>query len=87
MTYHSKNLGRCLTEYKHVNYNDLEMQCQLFFTVSQFRDIRGMPFQRIEELGIRLTNEIPKCSQGMGVYGVMPDKTIIKLIEIVDSSD
>jgi hypothetical protein len=86
MKYTSKNVGRCLTEYKLTNYDDVVKECVLFFSVTQFRNVTGFSLQRIEELNIRIVDK-PCCGSGMVSYGVKSDKSIIKLMEIIDSSD
>lgn len=86
MKYVSKVVGRCLTEYKLTDYNEQVKECRLFFRVSQFQSIDGMDFKRVEELGFRMDN-VAYCGSGQKLYGVKDDRTIVKLMEIIDSSD
>lgn len=87
MKYTNKEIGRCLTEVKLVNFEQVATECVLFFTVPQVRNVDGFTFKRLEELNIRMTSDMPKCGHGQKLYGVQSDKSIVKLMEIVDSSD
>lgn len=83
----SKILGKGLTEYKHKSFNDLEDQCQLFFTCSQFRSLEGKSFEELEAMNIPFVTCMPKCGSGQKVFGILHDRTVVKLIAIIDSSD
>lgn len=87
MKYTSKQIGRCLTEYRIENLDEMIAKCKLFFAVPQYRNVDGFDLLRIEELNIKTVNEMPKCGHGQKVYGVLEDRTIVRLVEIVDSSD
>lgn len=87
MQYESKSIGRCLTEYKLKDFDAVVSKCKLFFAVPQYRNVDGFDLFRIEELNIKTTNEMPRCGHGQKVYGVLEDRTIVRLVEIVDSSD
>lgn len=87
MKYESKSIGRCVTEYKLIGFEETSMKCVLFFTVPQFRNVEGFSFEKLEELNIQFRNEMGKCGVGQKLYGVLPDRSIVRLVEIVDSSD
>ena len=87
MKYTSKQIGRCLTEYRLETFEETKAKCVLFFTVPQVRNVDGFDLKRIEELNIKVSNEIPRCGHGMKVYGVLPDRSTVMLVEIIDSSD
>lgn len=83
----SRVIGKCLVEYKREDYADLVKMGTLFFTVSQDRNVDHFTLEKVQDSGFRLFNEPPVCGYGQKVYAVMPDSTIVKLMEIIDSSD
>lgn len=85
--YIERTIGKCLNENKLIEYDSVVLKCKLFFKVSQFRSIEGMTVSEIEDLGIKLETTPPKCGDAQRVYGVFLDGQIIKLTEIIDSSD
>lgn len=87
MKYTSKQIGRCLTEYRLETLEEVKVKCVLFFTVPQYRNVEGFDLLRIEELNIKTSDQMPNCGHGMKVYGVLPDRSTVRLVEIVDSSD
>lgn len=68
--------GKCLTEYKHTNYEELVELAESFVVSSQFS-------LTPEQGEIRDT---PKCLTGEIVFANI-DGTLIKLHAIIDSSD
>lgn len=87
MKYNERVINRYATEYKIENFELYCMDAQLFFVVSQERNIDGKSIVELEELGIKMTREQPKCGIGQQLFGIMDDGLIIKLMYIVDSSD
>ena len=81
MNFNSKTIGRCLTEYTVINYEELVSSFNKFATVSQFSgDIKSV--DKASKVSDR-----PVCGYGEIMYGVNEDGSLTKLKMIVDSSD
>ncbi len=84
-----KNIGRCLTEYTHINYQKMIGNFKRFITISQFD---ATP-EHINELVVALREgrvtkvTEPTLSYGQILFGVEKDGTLTKLKSIIDSSD
>ena len=85
----SRNVGKCLTEYKVENYDEVVKRYDRFVIMSQFDGEIG----HINELDFpegygypKQFNE-PVCHTGNVMYGVEHDGFLTKLMCIIDSSD
>lgn len=84
----SRDLGRCVTEYRHKDYDQLVKQFKYFYKVSQF-DTRRNGYELVAYVGTPPNlSPTPSCSAGEIVYGWNPETgKLIKLISKIDSSD
>lgn len=82
----SKNLGKCLTEYKHPRYGKLVEQFHAFATASQFdEDFHGRMYNDVSKHVS--PKEKPDCSGGHVLYGITQVGRMIALKSVIDSSD
>lgn len=83
----SRNIGRCLTEYKREDYDQIVKNYAEFIMISQF--IHPKPKTLDEALVDRHSRlrPTPQCGYGEHMFGVEKDGTLTELISIIDSSD
>jgi hypothetical protein len=87
MKFHSKTIGNCLTEYVHPHYDILVKQFTRFYVISQFDDKPDLEYPLdINKTFAQFRTE-PKCGYGEVLYGVSSEGRLVKLKEIIDSSD
>lgn len=85
--YNARPINKYASEFKIQNFELYTLDAQLFFVVSQDRNVEGMSLTQLDALNIKMTREQPKCGIGQQMYGVMDDGLIIRLMWITDSSD
>lgn len=86
-TWQMKSVGRSLREYTHVDYDELVSKFTEFVQFSQFEDdLQGVDFSKFPNYK---TQDTPICGRGRVLYGISngPERTLVKLKFIVDSSD
>ena len=90
--YKSRNVGRCLTEYKREDYDEVVKKCTKFFQKSQFdKNHEGslasdlFSYSEIHKMPM----VPPKCHYGSILYGILDEENpkIIQLMSVIDSSD
>ena len=88
MNYISRSLGKCVTEYKHLNFDELAQDATFFFVCSQDRNLDHWTLNQFLEAGIKEVANENQCGYGQRLYASRPETNqMIKLIEIIDSSD
>lgn len=85
--YKAREVNRYATEYKIENFELYCMDAQLFFVVSQDRNVEGKSITELDALNIKMSREQPKCGIGQQLYGVMDDGLILRLMYIADTGD
>jgi hypothetical protein len=84
----SRNRGRCVTEYKREDYDQVVGTFKEgFVTVSQFVHPQPKDLSQVKfgTSGSRMKQ--PRCSIGEIQYGINDDGTLTELMSIIDSSD
>lgn len=82
--FEEKSVGRCLTEYKHINYDQLVDQSEAFVKVSQF--VTKPTLDDVIQNRLDSHNEIPRCSYGEIIHCLIKGR-LIEIYSIIDSSD
>ncbi len=82
----SREVGRCLTEYKRPDFDQIVADSLWFYTCSQERNLDSWTLDEFLQSQIKELKE-PKCGYGMRLYAVLSNRTVVKLMEVIDSSD
>ena len=85
----SRNVGRCVTEYKREDFTQIVGTfSDGYVTVSQFTHPQPKDLSQVKfgSYGTDRKKE-PRCSIGEILYGINPDGTLTELMSIIDSSD
>jgi hypothetical protein len=81
-TYHSKTVGRCLTEYKHKSHNEICGKATAFLTMSQFS-----PKPEFGHIDPKYYHDgTVSCRDGEICYALV-ENCFIMIFAIIDSSD
>lgn len=85
----SKNVGKCLTEYKVENYDEEVKKYQRFVVVSQFdpKPSHMLDLDFPEGYGYPKQSNEPVCHIGEVMFGVEQEGFLVELKSIIDSSD
>jgi hypothetical protein len=83
MKYVTKTIGRCLTETKLENFDEVSANYTMFISVSQFEP-QPKTFQ---EIGKAIVSTEAKILNGHYLYAKQESGGLLKLGSIVDSSD
>lgn len=84
----SRNVGRCLTEYKREDFAEIVGTFKEgFITVSQFvyPQPKNLSEAKFGSSASRMKQH--RCSIGEILYGINDDDTLTELMSIIDSSD
>jgi hypothetical protein len=85
----SRNVGRCVTEYKREDFAQIVSTFKEgYVTVSQFTHPQPKELGQVKfgSYGTDRHKE-PRCSIGEHLYGINDDGTLTELMSIIDSSD
>lgn len=84
-----RKIGKCLTEYKRNDFDNLVAKYNQFLMISQFdstpQNVNDV-YPNSSLFGPQLLDE-PKCQIGYILFGVAEDGSLTKLIAKIDSSD
>lgn len=84
----SRNVGRCVTEYKREDYDQIVGTfTEGYVTVSQFTYPQPKDLSQAKFGTTASRMKQPRCSIGEVLYGINNDGTLTELKSIIDSSD
>jgi len=84
----SRNVGRCLTEYKREDFDQIvETFKEGFVVVDQFTYPQPKNLSEVKFGTSGGRTKQHRCSIGQILYGINEDGTLTELMSIIDSSD